>query len=148
MIWEGAEALMARLERWRPRGWIEHKGGGLTVCHVPEEGSHAYLHTLHPGLSEARLVETEFAYDRALPAEYRRFLAWSNGAWLFRHLGLNGSHARGTEREPIDRSGDGAGQPISLDYGNQFGWPRDAPYTAWVIGTVSGWSGQGYLLLR
>lgn len=148
MIWEGAEALLGRFDRWRPAGWVEYDGGGLQVCHVPEEGSQAYLHTIYPGLSEMRLAETEAVYDRPLPPEYRRFLAWTNGADLFRHLGLNGSHIRGPERELIDRSGVGVGQPISLDYGNQFGWPKDAPYTAWVIGTVSGWSGQGYLLLR
>lgn len=148
MIWEGADLLRARLERWRSGGWVEHEGGGLEVGHVPAEGTQAYLHTLYPGLSEDRLAATEAAYDRALPGEYRRFLAWSNGAWLFRHLGLNGSHIHGTERELIDRSGVGVGQPVSLDYGNQFGWPRHAPYTAWVLGTVSGWSGQGYLLLR
>ena len=148
MIWEGAEQLLARLEPWRPAGWVEHQGGGLQVCHVPEQGTRAYLHTLYPGLSEDRLAQTEAAYDRQLPAEYRRFLAWANGAGLFRHLGLNGSHIRGVDREMIDRSGVGVGQAISLDYGNQFGWPAGAPYSAWVLGTVSGWSGQGYLLLR
>ncbi|WP_420480110.1 SMI1/KNR4 family protein [Brevundimonas sp. FT23028] len=148
MIWEGVDLLTARLERWRGAGWVEPEGGGLQVGHVPAEGAQAYLHTLYPGLSEDRLAATEAVYDRALPAEYRRFLSWSNGAWLFRHLGLNGSHIRGSGRELIDRSGVGVGQPVSLDYGNQFGWPRNAPYTAWVLGTVSGWSGQGYLLLR
>jgi hypothetical protein len=148
MIWEGAEPLMARLERWRPAGWIEHEGGGLQVGHVPDEGTHAYLHTLYPGLSEDRLAQTEATYDRQLPSEYRHFLAWANGAGFFRHLRLNGSHIRGTDRELIDRSGVGVGQTISLDYGNQVGWPAGAPGTAWVLGTVSGWSGQGYLLLR
>jgi hypothetical protein len=148
VIWEGAEPLLTRLERWRPAGWIEHAGGGLQVCHLPDEGALAYLHTLYPGLSEDRLVQTEAAYDRPLPAEYRRFLGWANGAGFFGHLRLNGSHVRGTDREPIDRSGAGVGQTISLDYGNQFGWPAGAPYSAWVLGTVSGWSGQGYLLLR
>ncbi|MDP3800743.1 SMI1/KNR4 family protein [Brevundimonas sp.] len=148
MSWEGAEPLLAKLERWRPAGWVEHEGGGLQVCHVPDEGALAYLHTLYPGLSEDRLALTEAAYDRQLPAEYRCFLGWANGAGFFRHLRLNGSHIRGTDREPIDRSGVGVGQTISLDYGNQFGWPAGAPYTAWVLGTASGWSGQGYLLLR
>jgi hypothetical protein len=146
--WEGAEPLLARLERWRPAGWIEHAGGGLQVCHVPEEGDQAYLHTLYPGLSEDRLAQTEAAYDRQLPAEYRRFLGWANGADFFRCLRLNGSHIRGTDREQIGRSGAGVGQTISLDYGNQFGWPAGAPYSAWILGTVSGWSGQGYLLVR
>ncbi len=148
MIWEGADLLKARLERWRAGGWVDHEGGGLQVCHVPEEGTRAYLHTLYPGLSEERLAATEAAYDRALPEEYRRFLGWSNGARLFGHLGLNGSHIHGSERELIDRSGVGVGQPVSLDHGNRFGWPRNAPYTAWVLGTISGWSGQGSLLLR
>ncbi len=148
MTWEGAAPLLARLERWRTAGWVEHEGGGLQVGHVPDEGELAYLHTLYPGLSEDRLAQTEAAYDRLLPAEYRRFLGWANGAGFFRHLRLNGSHIRGMDREPIDRSGVGVGQTISLDYGNQTGWPAGAPYTAWVLGTVSGWSGQGYLLLR
>lgn len=148
MNWEGAESLLARLKRWRASGWIEHEGGGLQVCHVPEEGSHAYLHTLYPGLSERQLTDTEAAYDRPLPDEYRRFLAWANGAELFGHLGLNGSHIRGLGRELIDRGGVGVRQPVSLDYGNTFGLPKDAPYTAWVVGTLSGWSGQGCLLLR
>ncbi len=148
MIWEGADLLTARLERWRAAGWVEHDGGGLQVCHTPAEGTYAYLHTLYPGLTEDRLAETEAAYDRPLPGDYRRFLAWSNGADLFRHLGLNGSHVRGGRHDPVDRSGSGPGQPVSLDYGNRFGWPENAPCTAWVLGTVSGWSGQGYLLLR
>jgi hypothetical protein len=148
VIWEGIEPLLRRLERWRPAGWIEHVGGGLQVCHVPDEGDLAYLHTLYPGLSEDRLAQTEAACDRQMPAEYRRFLGWANGADFFRQLGLNGSHIRGPDREPIDRSGAGVGQTISLDYGNQFERPAGAPHSAWVVGTVSGWSGQGYLLLR
>lgn len=148
MKWEGAEALMSRLERWRTAGWVEYEGGGLEVGHTPERGTRAYLHRLYPGLSEERLAQTEAVYDRPLPAEYRRFLGWANGADLFGHLGLNGSHVTGADRELLDRSGAGMGQPVSLDYGNRFGWPAGAPYTAWVVGTVSGWSGQGYLLLR
>lgn len=148
-MWEGAEALMSRLERWRARGWVEHEGGGLQVCHTPAEGPLAYLHWLYPGLSEDRLAATEAAYDRPLPAEYRRFLGWANGASLFaHHLGFLGSHVRGDGRGPIDRSGAGIGQPVSLDHGNKFAWPANAPYTSWVIGTISGWSGQGALLLN
>ena len=149
MTWEGAEGLARRLERWRPGGWIEPDGGGLLVCHTPDRGAHAYLHRVHPGLSEARLAETEAAYGRPLPAEYRRFLAWANGASFFQgHLGFNGSHVSGAGRDPIDRSGRGVGQPISLDYGNAVERPRNAPPTAWAIGTISGWSGQGCLLLN
>ena len=149
MSWEGAEPLMSRLERWRPRGWVEHDGGGLQVCHTPDEGSHAHLHWLYPGLSEDRLAQTETAYDRPLPTEYRRFLGWSNGARLFAgHLGLSGSHIQGPTPDFLDRSGVGIGQPISLDYGNQIGRPAGAPATAWVIGGISGWSGQGRLLLH
>lgn len=148
MIWEGAEPLMARLGRWRPRGWIEHDGGGLQVCHTPDKGAHAYLHWVFPGLPEERLVQTEAAYDRPLPAEYRRFLGWANGARFFGHLALRGSHIRGTDRDSLDRSGVGIGQPVSLDYGNPIGRPIGAPVTAWVIGSVSGWSGQGSLLLN
>ncbi|GAA0869464.1 hypothetical protein GCM10009116_13000 [Brevundimonas basaltis] len=149
MIWEGAEVLLARLERWRPGGWVEHAGGGLQVCHTPKEGSHAYLHWLYPGLSEERLAQTEAVYDRPLPAEYRRYLGWSNGGCFFAgHLGLNGSHIREAARDPLDRSGVGIGQPISLDHGNLFGRPAGAPATAWMIGHISGWSGQGSLLLH
>lgn len=148
-MWEGAEAVMSRLERWRAGGWVEHEGGGLQVCHTPAEGSQAYLHWLYPGLSEDRLAATEVAYDRPLPAEYRRFLGWANGASLFaHHLGLNGSHVRGTGRDLLDRSGAGIGQPVSLDYGNQIEQPANAPRTSWVIGAISGWSGQGYLLIN
>lgn len=148
-MWEGAEAVMSRLERWRAGGWVEHSGGGLQVCHTPEEGPQAYLHWLYPGLSEERLAATEVAYDRPLPPEYRRFLAWANGLSLFaHHFGLNGSHVRGDGRELIDRSGEGIGQPISLDHGNRYGWPANAPYTSWVIGAISGYSGQGSLLLN
>lgn len=148
MTWEGAELLAARLERWRPAGWVEHEGGGLTVCHTPGVAPQAWLHRFYPGLSEERLAQTEAAYDRPLPAEYRRFLGWANGADLFAHLGLNGSHVRGAQGDLLDRSGVGIGQPVSLDYGNQIGWPAGASPTAWVIGTISGWSGQGYLLLN
>lgn len=148
MIWEGAEALLSQLDRWRPAGWVEHEGGGLQVCHAPSVGPQAYLHWLYPGLPEDRLAQTEAAYDRPLPGEYRRFLAWANGARLFGHLGLRGSHVRGLDREASDRSGAGMGQPVSLDYGNRIGRPAGAPATAWVIGTISGYSGQGHLLLR
>lgn len=148
-MWEGAEAVLDRLERWRAVGWVEHPGGGLQVCPTPEEGDRAHLHWVYPGLSEARLVATEIAYDRPLPPEYRRFLSWANGVSLFaHHFGLLGSHLRGDERELIDRSGLGIGQPVSLDYGNQIGRPANAPQTSWVIGTISGWAGQGNLLLN
>lgn len=148
MTWEGTEALLSRLERWRPAGWVEHEGGGLQICHTPSRGPRAYLHWLYPGLPEDRLAEVEAAYDRPLPGEYRCFLGWANGASFFGHLSLNGSHIRGGTHDRLDRSGSGMGQPVSLDYGNRIGRPAGAPTTTWVIGTISGYSGQGRLLLR
>jgi hypothetical protein len=139
---------MSRVGRWRDRGWVKHEGGGLQVCHRPSIAPHAYLHWVYPRLLEERLAQTELAYGKPLPAEYRRFLAWANGARLFDgHLSLTGSHVVGSSRDLLDRSGVGMGQPISLDYGNHIERPCGLPSTAWAIGTLSGWSGQGRLVL-
>lgn len=149
MIWEGADALMSRLERWRAQGWVEHESGGLQVCHLPAVAPLAHLHRVYPGLTEERLVETEAAYGKPLPAEYRRFLGWANGMTLFDgHLGLDGSHVVGTVRSLIDRSGVGIGMPVSLDYGNVVERPAGLPPAAWAIGVISGSSGQGRLVLN
>ncbi|WP_292065014.1 SMI1/KNR4 family protein [Brevundimonas sp. UBA7664] len=140
---------MSRLERWRARGWAAHESGGLQVCHTPAVAPLAHLHWVYPGLTEDRLVETEAAYAKPMPPEYRRFLGWANGMSLFDgHLSFTGSHVVGSSRSLLDQCGVGIGMPVSLDYGNVVERPAGLPATAWAIGVISGWSGQGRLVLN
>lgn len=148
MSWASADAFTSRLRQYAHRGWMEGSGGGLAVCHQQDRGPLAYLFRTYPGLSDAALAATERYYQAGVPAEYANFLQYSNGCHLFDCLSLGGSLISAEGHAPINRdTTDIIGQPISLDYGNRFGVPVGLPEGTFVIGRLSGYSGQGELVI-
>ncbi len=148
MVWRHADALTARLKRYAHRGWIEGINGGLAVCHQPERGPLAYLFRTYPGLSDSDLAATERYYSAGVPSACASFLQHSNGCHLFDCLTLFGSLVRPDGHALLNRDPrDVIGQPISLDHGNVWGMPEGLPAGTFVVGVLSGYSGQGKLVI-
>ncbi len=109
--------------------------GGALFCHQPHVAESAYLARVYDPAPPDQVRAWAAAHDREHP--YLIFLPEvANG------LGVANLNLFGVI-DQIDRSGRGAGQAISLDYGNVVERPANLGDTDMVIGGIVGWSSRG-----
>lgn len=109
--------------------------GGVLFCHTPHVAELAYLARVYDPAPLGQVRAWATALDRKSP--YLSFLPEVANGLRVANLSLFGVI------EQIDRSGQGAGQPISLDYGNVVERPANLDDTDMVIGGIVGWSSSG-----
>lgn len=126
-------ALIAASLSHRP----EAVAGGFLFCHTPHVGKFAYLGRVYDPVS-LELARAWSANANNPENPYLSFLTQVANGLRIANISLHGLI------EQIDRSvGPGAGQPISLDYGNLVGRPANLDDTDMVIGGMVGWSSKG-----
>lgn len=109
--------------------------GGVLLGRTPHVAEFAYLARVYDAAPPGQVRAWAAAHDR--DNAYLSFLTEvANG------LGVANISLFGVT-EHIDRSGWGAGQAISLDYGNVVERPSGLDETDMVIGGIVGWSSRG-----
>jgi hypothetical protein len=121
--------------------------GARFIRKLPDDRSLGYLHRLFPAVTDRQLDELEETLARPLPAAYRGFLRWSDGACFFDNsiylYGFAENQARSLE--PVDQTA------ISIRQENQlFSAAESERWLAgWMkVGSAVAWSSKVDLLLR
>jgi hypothetical protein len=109
--------------------------GGILFGHTPHVAEFAYLARVYDAAPPDQVRAWATAHDWDNP--YLAFLTEVANGLSFANVNLFGVI------EQIDRSGRGAGQAISLDYGNVVERPVGLDETDMVIGGIVGWSSKG-----
>jgi hypothetical protein len=113
--------------------------GGVLFCHKPEVAEFAYLARVYDPAPPNQVRAWATAHDRE--NLYLSFLTEAANGLAVANVNLFGVI------EQVDRSGRGAGQPISLDYGNVVERPARLDESDLVIGGIVGWSSRGSFVM-
>lgn len=109
--------------------------GGVLFCHTPHVGVFAYLARIYDAAPPGQVAAWARAHKRSNP--YLSFLTDVANGLRVANVDLFGVI------EQIDRLSLGAGQAVSLDYGNVVERPASLDETDMVIGGIVGWSSRG-----
>ncbi len=116
--------------------------GVILLCSVPERGSEAWYHVVHPPLQNTEIDSLEREMGMLVPSQYRELLLVANGLNLFsNHLSFYGQRLR------IDRSPGAPRVPHSVAYSNTFERPNHLSQSKFIIGGYF-WDGSRICLDR
>ena len=130
------EELAARLRRSLSANvMLDVTAERTLLCHLPEVGEQAFLHTVFSGISRHQVIGAANANQLEIPESFVSMLESFNGAILFKgSLSLFGI-VQSFTRNPAVR------QPFDFLNGNKFGRPLAAQSSDFFIGGMS-WDGS------
>lgn len=82
--------VLAILNKSLILGEKKYSDGARSIGHVPFRGSEAYLHSIFSPLDSKKIDRIEEYFRHPLPAQYKEFLAVTNGINIFGQLSLYG----------------------------------------------------------